>query len=74
MWAQEGPTLVARQASGPAMRPEGQAHVRAQLEVLLAYPFVAEKVAEGSLRVHGWFYDIETGEVSACAEHAFLPL
>ena len=48
--------------------------MRAQLETLLAYPFVAEKVASGSLRVHGWFYDIETGEVSACAEHAFLPL
>ncbi|HUQ55463.1 MAG TPA: carbonic anhydrase [Lentzea sp.] len=58
----------------PALRAEGQQHVRAQLDVLLAYPFVAEKVAKGELRVHGWFYDIETGEVSACAEHAFLPL
>ena len=58
----------------PAMRAEGQAHVRAQLQVLLAYPFVAERVANGGLRVHGWFYDIETGGVSACAEHAFLPL
>jgi len=60
--------------SDPAMRQEGQEHVRRQLETLLAYPFVAEKVANGELRVHGWFYDIETGEVSACAEHAFRPL
>ncbi len=58
----------------PAMRAEGQEHVRAQLGVLLEYPFVAERVASGQLRVHGWFYDIETAEVSACAEHAFLPL
>lgn len=58
----------------PAMRSEGQEHVRAQLKVLLEYPFVAEKVANGELRVHGWFYDIETGGVFACAEHAFLPL
>ncbi|MCR3748597.1 carbonic anhydrase [Lentzea californiensis] len=63
-----------RTSSDPAMRAEGQDHVRAQLEVLLAYPFVADKVASGELRVHGWFYDIETGQVSACAEHAFLPL
>ncbi|MFS8102872.1 carbonic anhydrase [Lentzea alba] len=58
----------------PAMRKEGQEHVRKQLQTLLEYPFVAEKVGNGELRVHGWFYDIETGEVSACAEHAFLPL
>lgn len=63
-----------REVSDPAMREEGQQHVRAQLDVLLAYPFVAERVAEGRLRVHGWFYDIETGEVSVCAGHAFLPL
>ncbi|MDT7789592.1 MAG: carbonic anhydrase [Pseudonocardiales bacterium] len=63
-----------RKASDPAMRAEGQEHVRAQVQILLEYPFVAQRVAEGSLRVHGWFYDIETGEVSAGAEHAFLPL
>ncbi|SMD12660.1 carbonic anhydrase [Lentzea albidocapillata] len=62
------------ESSDPAMRAEGQDHVRTQLDVLLAYPFVADKVASGELRVHGWFYDIETGQVSACAEHAFLPL
>jgi carbonic anhydrase len=68
------PRQRTRQPGDPAMRAEGQEHVRRQLETLLAYPFVAERVAAGELRVHGWFYDIETGEVSACAEHAFLPL
>ncbi len=63
-----------RAKNDPALREEGQEHVREQLETLLAYPFVAEKVERGELRVHGWFYDIETGEVSTCAEHAFLPL
>ncbi|MEU7477211.1 carbonic anhydrase [Lentzea sp. NPDC042327] len=63
-----------RSSADPALRGEGQEHVRAQLRALLDYPFVAEKVDRGELRVHGWFYDIETGEVSACAEHAFLPL
>lgn len=68
------PGRRSRQSDDPGMRSEGQEHVRAQLRALLEYPFVAQRVAEGSLRVHGWFYDIETGEVSACAEHAFLPL
>ncbi|SEQ50230.1 carbonic anhydrase [Lentzea xinjiangensis] len=63
-----------RDAADPAMREEGQEHVRVQREVLLSYPFVAERVASGRLRVHGWFYDIETGRVSVCAERAFLPL
>lgn len=63
-----------RAAVDPAVRDEGQAHVRAQLRVLLDYPFIARKVANGSLRVHGWFYDIETGEVSVCSENDFLPL
>jgi carbonic anhydrase len=68
------PRQRTRQPGDPAMRVEGQEHVRQQLDVLLTYPFVAEKVANGELRVHGWFYDIETGEVSACTEQAFLPL
>ncbi|MEU0885072.1 carbonic anhydrase [Lentzea sp. NPDC005914] len=68
------PRHKARQPDDPAMRSEGQEHVRAQLQILLEYPFVAQRVADGSLRVHGWFYDIETGEVSAGSEHAFLPL
>ncbi len=71
-WLQ--PRQRTRKPEDPAMRREGQEHVKNQLKTLLEYPFVAEKVASGDLRVHGWFYDIETGAVSACAEHAFLPL
>lgn len=53
-----------------------QRHVRAQLERLRGYPCVAEREAAGQLRLHGWFYAIDTGLV---LEHrpnadAFLPL
>ncbi len=34
-----------------------------QLENLLSYPGVKKKVEEGSLRLHGWYYIIEKGEV-----------
>jgi carbonic anhydrase len=57
-----------------ALREEGQQHVLAQLDKLGHYPFVRDRVESGGLRVHGWFYDIETGEVSAHRSDLFQPL
>ncbi|WP_331773805.1 carbonic anhydrase [Sulfurospirillum sp. 1612] len=34
------------------------------LQNLLSYPKVAEKVEEGTLSIRGWYYKIETGDVS----------
>ena len=34
-----------------------------QIENLLTYPYVKEKVDEGTLHIHSWVYDIETGEI-----------
>lgn len=47
-----------------------------QLENLLTYPHVKEKYEEGSLSIHGWYYDIETGEIDYYNAEAydFLPL
>jgi carbonic anhydrase len=39
------------------------ANVIAQLENLRSQPAVARALAEGRLSVHGWFYDILTGEI-----------
>lgn len=39
------------------------ANVIAQMENLRQQPSVAKAVAEGRLTVHGWFYDILTGEI-----------
>ncbi len=47
-----------------------------QLENLLTYPGVKKRVEEGKLRLHGWYYVIEKGEIyyySPC-ENKFLPL
>ncbi len=41
----------------------GRAHLVAQLDKLRRYPWVARRVADGRLRLHGWFYDVETGAV-----------
>lgn len=47
----------------PGVRSESKQHVREQLSTLFEYPFVRERVATGQLRVHGWFYEIDTGLV-----------
>ncbi len=35
-----------------------------QMENLMSYNIVKEKVESGVLRLHGWFYEIKTGDVS----------
>ncbi|MEU5690546.1 carbonic anhydrase [Actinosynnema sp. NPDC020468] len=64
-------------AADVAARAEGRAHVLAQLDRLAAYPFVRDRVDRGDLRLHAWFYDIETGEVSQAdtrSTEGFVPL
>lgn len=34
-----------------------------QLEHLLTYPFVKNRVKEGKLQIHGWYFKIESGEL-----------
>ncbi len=51
-------------------------NVVAQLLNLRAQPSVARAVSDGRLAVHGWFYDILTGQVERYDEHQrrFVPL
>ncbi|WP_354637808.1 carbonic anhydrase [Kitasatospora camelliae] len=60
----------------PSVAGPVQRHVRAQLERLLEYPGIARRHAEGTLRLHGWFYEVHTGLVLAHRPEAdaFLPL
>jgi len=34
-----------------------------QIEHLMTYPFVKKRVDEGTLHIHGWIYDMESGEI-----------
>ncbi|MBE0499750.1 MAG: carbonic anhydrase [Campylobacterales bacterium] len=47
-----------------------------QIEHLLTYPYVKEKVDAGTLHIHGWLYDIENGGIEYYDpdEHAFKSL
>jgi len=43
-------------------------NVRLQLEHLEEYPFVRKAVAEERLSLHGWVYDMDTGEIRVLEE------
>ena len=47
-----------------------------QLENLLSYPAVKRRVEEGTLYLHGWHYDLESGEIAYYddEEMVFAPL
>ena len=45
------------------------ANVCQQLEHLKGHPAVAEALEAGTLRLHGWVYDFERGDVYACDEN-----
>lgn len=38
-------------------------NIEQQLENLMSYPFVEDRFDRGELRVYGWYYIIETGEI-----------
>jgi carbonic anhydrase len=53
-----------------------QENVLVQLENLRTHPSVAAGLAQGAVKLHGWVYKIETGEVFAFDPHGgqFLPI
>ncbi len=52
-----------------------QMNVVQQIQHLLSYPFIAEKYVKGLLRITGWYYIIETGEIySYNADKGFFEL
>lgn len=55
----------------PKLKPELKSiitekeNILVQLGNIETYPFVEKALAEGRLRLHGWYYDIGTGRISA---------
>jgi carbonic anhydrase len=47
-----------------------------QIENILTYPNVKKRFQDGSLNIHGWYYDIETGHIDYynADTYEFLPL
>jgi carbonic anhydrase len=55
---------AAESADGDAITSAVQRHVLAQLDRLREHPSIAARLGDGRLRLHGWFYVIDTGVVS----------
>jgi carbonic anhydrase len=82
-WLAHGAPSVARLAREPALDPSlppddrlSRAHVLQQLDHLASYPAVAERVAEGRLTLHAWWFDLAHAQVLGfdAARRDFVPL
>ncbi|MBA2810243.1 carbonic anhydrase [Streptomyces sp. KM273126] len=64
------------QGLGEDPTPVTQEHVLTQLDHLRSYPFIARRLSSGRLRLHAWYYTVETGEVLAATpgRRTFKPL
>lgn len=53
-----------------------RAAVRTSVENLMTFPFVRERVEDGTLSIHGWWFDLETGDLWAIDPESkiFLPV
>ncbi|MEU1043369.1 carbonic anhydrase [Streptomyces sp. NPDC005551] len=47
----------------PSVTEAVQSHLLTQLLRLRSYPCVADRLADGRLRLHAWFYEVHTGAV-----------
>jgi carbonic anhydrase len=52
-------------AGDPTVAEGVQSHALAQLLRLRSYPCVAQKLAQGQLALHAWYYEVHTGAVLA---------
>lgn len=53
-----------------------RAAIRGSIDHLAAYPWIKDRVASGSLSLHGWWFDLETGDLwtTDAGNTAFLPV
>lgn len=68
--------LYSLKAPGELLNVAIQENVLAQMENLRTHPSVATALAAGRIRIHGWVYKIETGEIFAFRpdKGQFLPI
>ncbi|MDQ0993658.1 carbonic anhydrase [Streptomyces sp. V3I7] len=75
-WLTSAEPRPAGAADDPCVAEGVQSHVLAQLLRLRSYPCVAERLAQGRLTLHGWYYEVHTGAVRAhrCLTDSFEAL
>lgn len=70
--------LVDLPAKSPALQARAceQAAILVSLENLMTFPWIAERVIAGAMHLHGWYFDIEQGELLSYqpTRNAFEPI
>lgn len=76
LWLKHGQEALAKVRQGLIFNPNlsltnqvSQANVLLQMEHLLTYPFIRERVEAKTLKIHGWWFDIGHADV-----YCFEPL
>jgi carbonic anhydrase len=78
--AQPARERVLRELAGesPAVQTRACEHgaIALSLENLMSFPWIRERVEAGSLELHGWYFDIDAGELLtySAATSSFAPL
>ncbi len=62
-WLSHAADLPAGAVEDPTVAEGVQSHVLAQLLRLRSYPCVEQRLNDGRLSLHGWFYEVHTGTV-----------
>ena len=62
------PVLTTTASADPSLPDVAQYHVVNQLAVLRGYPSVRKGLEERRLRMHGWYYEVDTGQVHELEE------
>jgi carbonic anhydrase len=76
VWVEMSDQSLATDPDDDILTIASKANVLVQLQHLRTYPAIAAAEAHGTLRLHGYFYRFETGEVSVLDEskRRFLPI
>ncbi len=61
--------LHSEQSGEELLRLTAQANVAVQLTHLRTYPEVAARLENGKLALHGWYYDIGSGQIDICGQN-----
>ena len=72
--ARERALRQAEKAGGDAQRCCEHEAIKVSLGNLQGFPWIAERVRSGQLQLHGWYFDLETGELLRLGESGFQPV
>lgn len=70
LWLENGRPALEQMQKGETLNPQlsphnrlSQLNVLKQMQNLLSYPIVQERVQNGTIQLHGWWFDIANAEV-----------